>query len=141
MKKKGPNRRALAYNFSSITLFCQKINTLLSKSLKQSLETLKTCATCTDYHKTKKEIKRASFYSGYTTSTSNEEKTSKKSSKKLTEDRRREMHEEGTNSIKGWLEFKILILASHSFALIKDYAGKVVPAMSLRISQASTIRK
>lgn len=93
MKKKGPNRKALAYNFSSITLFSQKINNLLAKHLKPSLFALRAFAASSDCHKTKKEIKRASFYSGYTTSTSNEEKTSKRNSKKLNEERRREMHE------------------------------------------------
>jgi hypothetical protein len=102
MKKKAPNRRALAYNFSNITLFSQKLHSIFQGPLKNALETLKALTINSDYNKTKKEIKRASFYSGYTTSTSNEEKTSKRSSKKVTEERRREMHEEGANSIKGW---------------------------------------
>lgn len=50
------------------------------------------------------------------------------------------MHEEGANSIKGWIEYKILIFASLAFSTIKDHAARCMPAMSLRISEASTIR-
>lgn len=71
MKKKGPNRKALAYNFSNLTLLSQKIYSIFLKPLKNAMETLKTFSINSDYNKTKKEIKRASFYSGYTTSTSN----------------------------------------------------------------------
>ena len=85
MKKKAPNRKALAYNFSNITLFTQKIHAVFQAPLKYGLETLKISIINSDYNKTKKEVKRASFYSGYTTSTSNEEKTSKRNSKRMTE--------------------------------------------------------
>jgi hypothetical protein len=71
MKKKVPNRKALAYNFSNITLLTHKINGIFHRPLKNTLETLRSCSANSDYNKTKKEIKRASFYSGYTASTSN----------------------------------------------------------------------
>lgn len=54
MKKKGPNRKALTYNFSNLTLLCQKINRILSKPTKQSIETLKAHSINPDYNKTKK---------------------------------------------------------------------------------------
>lgn len=85
MKKKAPNRKALAYNFSNFTLFTQKIHAVFQVPLKYVLETLKVSLINSDYNKNKKEIKRASFCSGYTTSTSNEEKTSKRNSKRITE--------------------------------------------------------
>ena len=84
MKKKAPNRKTLLYNFSNLTLFSQKIHPLLQKPLKCALEMIKNVTFNSDYNKTKKEKKRASFHSGYTTSTSNEDKTSKRSSKRMT---------------------------------------------------------
>lgn len=83
MKKKSVNRRSLAYNFSNLTLLSQIICNIFLKPLKNAVETLKTSSMNSDYIKTKKEIKRASFYSGYTTSTSNEEKASKRNSKRV----------------------------------------------------------
>ena len=85
MKKKAPNRKALVYNFSNLTLFTQKIHPVLQKPLKCALEMIKKFTFNSDYIKNKKKIKRASFHSGYTTSTSNEDKTSKRSSKRMIE--------------------------------------------------------
>lgn len=50
------------------------------------------------------------------------------------------MHEEGANSIKGWMEFKILLLSSHVYASIKEYADKRPHQAALAISQVSTIK-
>lgn len=41
----------------------------------------------------------------------------------MTEERKREILEEGANSIKGWMEFKILLLSSHAYTSIKDFAA------------------
>lgn len=54
MKKKGPNRKALAYNFSNISLFSQKINAVFHRPLKNTLETLRSWSANSDYNKTKK---------------------------------------------------------------------------------------
>jgi hypothetical protein len=51
------------------------------------------------------------------------------------------MHEEGAHSIKGWMEFKILLLSSHAYSSIKDFAAKRPHQISLGISQASTIKQ
>jgi hypothetical protein len=88
MKKKVANKKLLAYNFSNLTMFYQKISALARNALRNGFEAVKENAAALqnqDYHKAKKEIKRSSFYSGYTTSTSNEDKIGKKQSKKLTE--------------------------------------------------------
>lgn len=74
MKKKAANKKLLAYNFSNITLFNQKINKIAKRYDKEFFDLLRYCSENgpnSDYNKTKKEIKRASFHSGYTTSTSN----------------------------------------------------------------------
>lgn len=74
MKKKAGNKKLLAYNFSNITLFSQKINKIIKRYDRDFFDSLRYCTENgpnSDYNKTKKEIKRASFYSGYTTSTSN----------------------------------------------------------------------
>lgn len=87
MKKKGGNRKLLSYNFSNLTLFNESLNRILKKNIKNSFDLFRYWSNgspSTDYNKTKKEIKRSSFHSGYTTSTSNEEKIGKKQSKKLT---------------------------------------------------------
>ena len=85
MKKKAPNRKALVYNFSNLTLFTQKIHPVIQKPLKCALETVKNFTFNSDYNKSKKKIKRASFHSEYTTSTSNEDKNSKRSFKRMIE--------------------------------------------------------
>ena len=74
MKKKTANKKLLAYNFSNITLFSQKLTKIIKRYDKDFFDLLRYCSEngpSSDYNKTKKEIKRASFYSGYTTSTSN----------------------------------------------------------------------
>ena len=74
MKKKAANKKLLAYNFSNITLFNQKITKITKRYDKEFFDSLRYCSENgpnSDYNKTKKEIKRASFHSGYTTSTSN----------------------------------------------------------------------
>lgn len=74
MKKKGAKKKLLAYNFSNITLFSQKIKNIIKRYDKDFFDLLRYWSESgpnSDYNKTKKEIKRSSFYSGYTTSTSN----------------------------------------------------------------------
>lgn len=87
MKKKEINKKLLAFNFSNFALFNDRIYNIFKTVIKSAFDFVK-ChppkPNNLDERKTKKEIKRSSFHSSYTTSTSIDEKLGKKPSKKVT---------------------------------------------------------
>ncbi len=121
MKKKTTNKKLLAYNFSNFAIFIEKIDDYGRKQLKYSLEVLRLHSNSSESTKNKKEIKRASFYSGYTTSTSNEQHNIKKNSKKLMEQKKREDKKEAANRVKGFIEYKMLMNYNQAFQDLRDY--------------------
>jgi hypothetical protein len=75
MKRKAGNRKLLAYNFSNLTLLTHKINAILKKRVKNSLDLVRSSSIKLPdsfNNKNKRENKRGSDCSGYTASTSND---------------------------------------------------------------------
>lgn len=110
-KKKNLRKQTLTYNFTNLTTLITLLSRLLAKNIKKTAEILES-------QSSKKPVadkiinNRASFHSGSTNSTYYEEL---KSRKQFGAQRKIEMIEqmrEGANTIKGWIQFKILMVQS-----------------------------